>query len=194
MYNILSIGIASVFVMPCFFKFLTPLLRGAITFLIHNPFSIPFTLRGHNFSHFLSLSKPFQGLLMCQICQEEGFKFCLDKKNNKAVPLDPACLECLSVQSPANLPYTGPKLCVRAAQRCGAIRENKEASSTFVLPAIRTPSLFKAFNFGSPSCFPVRWDLSKRIHLFFASRCVNSDELFPAQSILTSNSVPLYTF
>jgi hypothetical protein len=75
------------------------------------------------------------------------------KKNNRALPLDPASLECLSVQSPADLPYTGPKRCAEAAQRCGAIGENKEASNTFVLPAIRSPSLFKAFDFGSSSCF-----------------------------------------
>ncbi len=37
--------------------------------------------------------------------QEEGFKFCLDTKNNKALPLDPACPECLSVCSLAVLSY-----------------------------------------------------------------------------------------
>jgi hypothetical protein len=37
--------------------------------------------------------------------QEEGFKFCLDTKNNRALPLDPASPEHLSVRSPAGLPY-----------------------------------------------------------------------------------------
>jgi hypothetical protein len=37
--------------------------------------------------------------------QEEGFKFCIDTKNNIALPLDPACPECLSVQSLASLPH-----------------------------------------------------------------------------------------
>jgi len=36
---------------------------------------------------------------------EEGFKFCLDTRNNGALPLDPACLERLNVRSLANLPY-----------------------------------------------------------------------------------------
>ncbi len=30
------------------------------------------------------------------MCQEEGFKFCLNTKNNKAHPLDLAYLECLN--------------------------------------------------------------------------------------------------
>jgi hypothetical protein len=37
--------------------------------------------------------------------QEERFKFCFDTKNNRALPLDSACPEHLSVWSPANLPY-----------------------------------------------------------------------------------------
>jgi hypothetical protein len=36
--------------------------------------------------------------------QEEVFKLCLDTKNNKALPLDPACPERLSVRSSAILP------------------------------------------------------------------------------------------
>jgi len=36
--------------------------------------------------------------------QEVGLKFCLDTENNRALPLDLACPECLSVWSPANLP------------------------------------------------------------------------------------------
>jgi hypothetical protein len=36
--------------------------------------------------------------------QEEGFKFCLDIRNNEALPLDLAYSERLSVRSPANLP------------------------------------------------------------------------------------------
>jgi hypothetical protein len=37
------------------------------------------------------------------MCQEEGFKFGLDTKNN-ALSLDPACPEQLSVKLPASLP------------------------------------------------------------------------------------------
>ncbi len=60
-----------------------PLLWGAITFsfLIH-----------------------FRQMLVCQMRQEEGLKFCLDTKNNGALPLDPACPKCLSAWSPAGLP------------------------------------------------------------------------------------------
>jgi len=36
--------------------------------------------------------------------QQQGFKFCLDTKNNKALPLDLACPERLNVHSPAILP------------------------------------------------------------------------------------------
>jgi hypothetical protein len=38
--------------------------------------------------------------------QEGRFKFCLDTKNNRALPLNPACLERSSVQSLADLPFT----------------------------------------------------------------------------------------
>jgi len=31
------------------------------------------------------------------MCQEEGLKFCLDTRNNGALPLDPAYAKCLSV-------------------------------------------------------------------------------------------------
>jgi len=37
--------------------------------------------------------------------QEDRFKFCLDTKNNRALPLDLACPERLSVQSLVDLPY-----------------------------------------------------------------------------------------
>jgi hypothetical protein len=37
--------------------------------------------------------------------QEEVFKFCLDTKNNGALPLDLACHERLSVHSLTVLPY-----------------------------------------------------------------------------------------
>jgi hypothetical protein len=46
----------------------------------------------------------FQRLLVCHMRQKEGFKFCLDTRNNRAVPLDPAWPEHLNVQSPASLP------------------------------------------------------------------------------------------
>jgi hypothetical protein len=39
------------------------------------------------------------------MCQEEGFKFCLDTKNNGTLPLDLAYLELLIVWSPIGLPY-----------------------------------------------------------------------------------------
>ncbi len=47
---------------------------------------------------------------MCQMRREEDFKscfckFCLDTRNDGGLPLDPACLEHLSVQSSAGLPY-----------------------------------------------------------------------------------------
>jgi hypothetical protein len=45
---------------------------------------------------------------MCWMHQEEGFKFCLDTKKKKALPLELACPEHLSVQSSTDLPY---KLC-----------------------------------------------------------------------------------
>jgi hypothetical protein len=35
----------------------------------------------------------FPQLLVCHMHQEEGFKFCLDTRNNKTLPLDPACPE-----------------------------------------------------------------------------------------------------
>jgi len=47
----------------------------------------------------------FWWLLVCQMYQEEGFKFCLDTRNNGALPLDWACPEHLSLWSPAGLPY-----------------------------------------------------------------------------------------
>jgi hypothetical protein len=34
--------------------------------------------------------------LMRQMHQYEGFKFCLDNKNNRAIPLDLACFEPLN--------------------------------------------------------------------------------------------------
>ncbi len=60
-----------------FFEFLTPFILGVITF---------------------SLLIRFRQLLVCQMCQEEGFKFCLDTRSNGALPFDPACPECLSVR------------------------------------------------------------------------------------------------
>jgi hypothetical protein len=37
--------------------------------------------------------------------QEKGFKFCLDTRDNEALPLDLAYLECLSVQWEVDLPH-----------------------------------------------------------------------------------------
>jgi hypothetical protein len=42
---------------------------------------------------------------MPQKCQIEGFKFCLDTKNNGTLPLDMACLEHLSVIVAIQLHY-----------------------------------------------------------------------------------------
>jgi hypothetical protein len=47
----------------------------------------------------------FTRVLVYQMCQEEGFKFCLNTRNNRTHPLDPACPNHLSVWSPAGLPY-----------------------------------------------------------------------------------------
>jgi hypothetical protein len=44
-------------------------------------------------------------LLVCQMPHEEGFKFCLDTRNNWDLPLDQACLERLIVRSLAGLRY-----------------------------------------------------------------------------------------
>jgi hypothetical protein len=65
----------------CFFEFLTP-----------------YTLEGHNFL-------VFNPIFMIVSVLEKGFKFCLDTRNNGALPLDPACPESLNVRSPAGLPY-----------------------------------------------------------------------------------------
>jgi hypothetical protein len=47
------------------------------------------------------------------MCQEEGFKVFLDNKNNRALPLNLACLECLNVQSLVNLPLEEVSLLVQ---------------------------------------------------------------------------------
>jgi hypothetical protein len=52
----------------------------------------------------------FERLLVCQMRQEEVFKFCLDTRNNRALALGPACPERLSVQSPNGLLYTSDDL------------------------------------------------------------------------------------
>jgi hypothetical protein len=41
--------------------------------------------------------------------QEKALKFHWDTRNNKALPLDSACHECLSVHSPTILPYSNNK-------------------------------------------------------------------------------------
>ncbi len=48
----------------------------------------------------------FQRLLVCQMRQQEKLQFCLDTKNNGALPLDPACPV---VWSPARLPWSTPE-------------------------------------------------------------------------------------
>jgi hypothetical protein len=62
----------------CFFEFLTPS-----------------TLRGHNFFNFIPFLKIFNA--PDALIRGEGLRFCLDTKNNGALPLDLAHLECLSV-------------------------------------------------------------------------------------------------
>jgi len=44
--------------------------------------------------------------LVCQMRQEEWYKFCSVTRNKGTLPLDLACPECLNVQLPAGLPYT----------------------------------------------------------------------------------------
>jgi len=51
----------------------------------------------------------FRQLLVSQMHQEERFKFCLDTRNNGALPLDPPCHERLNVQSPVSLFYTSER-------------------------------------------------------------------------------------
>jgi hypothetical protein len=58
-----------------------------------------YTLGGHNFIIF----NLFFTMLLCQMCQEEGFRLCWDTKNNRTLPLDLACPECLIVQSLTDL-------------------------------------------------------------------------------------------
>jgi len=71
----LGIGLCSIWWF-IFLSFWPPLLWGAITF--------------SNLFH-------FGWFLVHQMHQWEGFKFCLDTINNGAIPLDLACVECLSV-------------------------------------------------------------------------------------------------
>jgi hypothetical protein len=51
------------------------------------------------------ISNLFLKKLVSQIHEEEAFKFCLDIRNSRALPLDLACPERLNVCSPAVLPY-----------------------------------------------------------------------------------------
>jgi hypothetical protein len=63
-------------------------------------FLTSFTFENHDFLIF----NPFPQLLVCQMCQEEGFKFGLDTRKSGSLPLDPAYPESLYVRSPAGLP------------------------------------------------------------------------------------------
>jgi hypothetical protein len=63
-------------------------------------FLTSFIFKDHDFL----ISNLFRQLLVCQMCQEEGFKFCLDTKKNRALPLDPAYPESLYVRSLASPP------------------------------------------------------------------------------------------
>jgi hypothetical protein len=59
-----------------------------------------FTLWGCNFF----ISYLFLTIVSVSDVPRGGFKFCLDIRNNWALPLDPACPECLSFPLPAGLP------------------------------------------------------------------------------------------
>ncbi len=58
------------------------------------------SLRGCNFC----ISYSFLTIVSVSDVPRGGFKFCLDIRNNWALPLDPACPECLSSWLPAGLP------------------------------------------------------------------------------------------
>jgi hypothetical protein len=75
--------------------------------------------------------------------QEEGFKFCLDTKNNKAFPFNPACLEHLNVWSPSNLPYLS-KIIVPTSEWEIFILKTKKRTQLFEIPTIQT-SIKKQF-------------------------------------------------
>jgi hypothetical protein len=64
-------------------------------------FFIPSTLGGHNFLNFIS----FLTIFNAPNALIGMFKVFLDIKNNKAFPLDPACLECSNVYSLIGLSY-----------------------------------------------------------------------------------------
>jgi len=66
----------------------------------------PFNFRGG--CNFL-ISNPFLMIVSVSDDQEGRFQFCLDTRNNRALPLDPACPEHLSVWSSAGLPYVHGK-------------------------------------------------------------------------------------
>ncbi len=66
-------------------------------------FWAPCILRGCNFL----ISNSF--LTIVSVSDGQGFQFCLDNRNNRALPLDPACPENLSVWSPAGLSYVHGK-------------------------------------------------------------------------------------
>jgi hypothetical protein len=61
----------------------------------------PFTLVGHNFL----ICNLFSTIVSVSNVPREGFKFCLDTRNNIVLPMDPACPEHLSVRWLASLPY-----------------------------------------------------------------------------------------
>jgi hypothetical protein len=66
-----------------------------VWWLVFFEFSTPCTLGSYNFLFVIHFGR----LLMCQIHQEEGFKFCLDSRNNGPIPSNPACPERLNVRS-----------------------------------------------------------------------------------------------
>jgi hypothetical protein len=68
----------------CFFEFLTPFTSGSCNFLISNPFLT-----------IVSVADAPRG----------GIQICFNTKNNRDLPLHPACPEHLSVRSPTSLPY-----------------------------------------------------------------------------------------
>ncbi len=56
---------------------------------------------GHNFLNYIM----FWTIFNAPYVPIGGFKFCLDTKNNGALPLDPTYTEHLNVWSPTSLPY-----------------------------------------------------------------------------------------
>jgi hypothetical protein len=64
-------------------------------------FLTPFILEGHNFL----ISNLFSTIVNVSNVLRGGVQVLFEHHNNRALPLDPACLERLTVRSQAGLPY-----------------------------------------------------------------------------------------